>query len=63
MGELAISKESGWVIEPKYPCLLGKGLCPLRTLDTTEFDCAYKEKTACPYQKKYTRLDILNPPL
>ena len=37
---MPIDKKTGLMVPPVYPCYKAEGLCDLRTVDTTHFECA-----------------------
>ena len=49
MNEAKIDKYSGLVLQA--PCIAdSKGLCKLRRLPDSQFDCAYKDSPGCRYK-------------
>ena len=47
---LEVDKKTGLVKVPRYPCLIGQGLCLLRRMDDSAFDCTNKTVVYCAFR-------------
>ncbi len=52
---MPLNKHAGLMEPPLYPCIKAEGLCDLRTIDTTHFECGVENPkfvvTAMPSRK------------
>ena len=47
---LEVDKKTGLVKVPRYPCLIGQGLCLLRRMDYPAFYCTNKTVVYCAFR-------------